>query len=143
MADVGTGRGRAVIKLAQALPNSRFVGHDNFGPTIEMATKNATLAKVSDRVKFEVADVEKGLPEKFDLITLFEVLYDMVDPRAALRGIRRALNPGGMCFVNENDPMEKLEDNKGSLGALNYATSIFYSMTTSLANGGEGWEPLV
>ena len=139
VADVGAGRGRAVIKLAQAFPNSRFVGYDNFGPTIEMATKNAIRANVSDRVKFEMADVEKGLPEKYDLITLFDVLHDMVDPRAALRRIRGALNPGGICFVNENDPMEKLEDNRGSLGALNYATSIFYCMTTSLANGGEGW----
>jgi len=139
VADVGTGRGRAVIKLAQAFPNSKFVGYDNFAPTIERATENANRANVSDRVTFKQADVEKGLPEKYDLITMFDVLHDMVDPRATLRGIRKALNPGGICFVNENDPKEKLEDNKGSLGALNYATSIFYCMTTSLANGGEGW----
>jgi len=31
VADVGCGRGRAVIKLAQAFPNSRYVGYDVLG----------------------------------------------------------------------------------------------------------------
>jgi tRNA G46 methylase TrmB len=31
VADVGCGRGHALIKLAQAFPRSRYVGYDNFG----------------------------------------------------------------------------------------------------------------
>src|SRR5205823_5570997 len=41
LADVGCGHGRAVIKLAQAYPRSRFVGYDAFGPSITRATANA------------------------------------------------------------------------------------------------------
>ncbi len=41
VADVGCGRGRALIKLAQAFPNSRYVGYDVFGPSIERASANA------------------------------------------------------------------------------------------------------
>jgi hypothetical protein len=33
LADVGCGRGRALIKLAQAFPESRFVGYEIHGPT--------------------------------------------------------------------------------------------------------------
>ena len=37
VADVGCGRGRAIIKLAQAFLNSKFVGYDIFEPAIEHA----------------------------------------------------------------------------------------------------------
>jgi tRNA G46 methylase TrmB len=63
VADVGCGRGRALIKLAQAFPRSRYVGYDNFGPTVQRATANARKADVSDRVRFEEHDVSKGLPK--------------------------------------------------------------------------------
>ena len=34
VADIGCGRGKALIKLAQAFPRSRYVGYDIFEPTI-------------------------------------------------------------------------------------------------------------
>ena len=37
VADVGCGRGRALIKLAQAFTESRYIGFDIFPPTIERA----------------------------------------------------------------------------------------------------------
>jgi hypothetical protein len=51
VADGGCGRGRALIKLAQAFPRSRYSGYDVFGPTIERATANARVAEVTDRVR--------------------------------------------------------------------------------------------
>jgi hypothetical protein len=53
VADVGCGRGRALVKLAEAFPRSRFVGYDAFAPTIARATENAASAGVSERVRFE------------------------------------------------------------------------------------------
>ena len=49
VADVGCGRGRGLIKLAQAFSRSRYIGYDNFGPTVARATANAREAGVSDR----------------------------------------------------------------------------------------------
>src|SRR5262249_25547952 len=80
VADVGCGRGRGLIKLAQAFPRSLYVGYDNFGPTVARATANAREAGVSDRVHFEERDVSKGLPAQFDVITTFDVVHDAVDP---------------------------------------------------------------
>jgi tRNA G46 methylase TrmB len=37
VADVGCGRGRALVRLAEAFPNSRFVGDDVFSPNVEAA----------------------------------------------------------------------------------------------------------
>lgn len=137
-ADVGCGRGKALIKLAQTFPNSMFVGYDIHEPSLDAARKNAKIAGVSERVTFVEADVAKGLPECYDLITTFDVIHDMVDPRGALRAIRKALKPDGTYLLLEINSKDKLEENFGPKGALFYGMSIMYCMTTSLAHGGEG-----
>jgi len=82
--------------------------------------------------------VIEGLPEQYDLITTFDVIHDMVNPRAALRAIRDALRPNGTYLLLDINVKDKLEENKGPLGALLQGLSIFYCMTVSLAHGGEG-----
>src|SRR6266436_8979207 len=62
VADVGCGQGKALIKLAQTYPQSRYVGYDSFAPSIEQAKANAEAAGVADRVRFEQRDVSPGLP---------------------------------------------------------------------------------
>jgi len=115
---VGCGRGRGLIKLAQAFPKSRYVGYDSFGPTIDRAAGNASRSGVEDRVRFRHHDVIEGLPEQYDLITTFDVIHDMVNPRAALRAIRDALRPNGTYLLLDINVKDKLEENKGPLGAL-------------------------
>jgi hypothetical protein len=46
--DVGCGRGRALIRLAQAFPRARYVGYDNYAPTIDLASERAKAAGVGD-----------------------------------------------------------------------------------------------
>jgi SAM-dependent methyltransferase len=138
LADVGCGRGRALIKLAQAFPRSRYVGFDNFGPTIARATANAREAGVSERVRFEERDVSKGLPAQFDVITTFDVVHDAVDPLQLLKSIRKALRPGGVYVCLDINCSDKLEENTNPLGAMFHGVSVFYCMTTSLANKGAG-----
>ena len=138
VADVGCGRGRALIKLAQAFPRSRYVGYDNFGPTVARATANAREAGVSDRVRFEERDVSKGLPGQFDVITTFDVVHDAVDPLQLLQSIRRALRAGGIYVCLDINCSGKLEENANPLGAMFHGVSVFYCMTTSLANHGAG-----
>jgi len=138
VADVGCGRGRGLIKLAQAFPRSRYIGYDNFGPTVARATANARDAGVSDRVRFEERDVSKGLPAQFDVITTFDVVHDAVDPLGLLQSIRKALRPGGVYVCLDINCSDKLEQNRNPLGAMFHGVSVFYCMTTSLANGGAG-----
>jgi SAM-dependent methyltransferase len=138
VADVGCGRGRALIKLAQAYPRARYVGYDAFGPTIERATANAHAAGVGDRVRFQQLDVVKGLPASYDVITTFDVVHDAVDPRGLLRAIRQALRPDGVYVCLDINCSEKLEENHGPLGAMFHGFSVLYCMTTSLAGGGMG-----
>ena len=138
VADVGCGRGKALIKLAQAFPRSHYVGYDSFEPTIEEATRNAQTAGVADRVRFEQRDVAAGLPEHYDVITTFDVVHDAVDPHGLLRAIRQALRPDGRYVCLEINCAEHLEGNAGPLGSLFYGFSVLYCMTTSLSGHGEG-----
>jgi 2-polyprenyl-3-methyl-5-hydroxy-6-metoxy-1,4-benzoquinol methylase len=138
VADVGTGRGWAPIRLAEAFPRSRYVGYDVFEPTIARARKNAEEAGVADRVRFEQLDASKGIPDKYDIITTFDVVHDAADPRSLLRTIREALEPDGTFVCLDINCSERLEENAGPLGAYFHGASIMYCMTTSLANDGEG-----
>lgn len=138
VADVGGGQGRALIKLAQSYPQSRYVGYDVFAPTIATATASAQAAGVADRVRFEQRDVSEGLPEQYDVITTFDVVHDAVDPRQLLRVIREGLRPGGRYVCMEINSSDRLEENVGLVGSLFYGVSVLYCMTTSLAHHGEG-----
>jgi 2-polyprenyl-3-methyl-5-hydroxy-6-metoxy-1,4-benzoquinol methylase len=138
VADVGCGSGRALITLAKAFPNSRFVGYDLFAPAITQAIANASSAGVGDRVRFEQRNAVEGLPEQYDLITTFDVIHDIVNPEAVLKGFRQALKPDGAYLLLEIRCSDKLEENAGPIGAILYGTSVMYCTPTSLANGGEG-----
>lgn len=138
VADVGCGRGRALVKLAETFPNSRYVGYDIFGPSIERASKNAAQAGVSDRVSFRQLDASQGLPQQHDVITTFDVVHDAADPLRLLRAIRDGLNPSGIYVCLDINCSHKLEENIGPLGALFHGFSVLYCMTTSLGAGGVG-----
>lgn len=138
VADIGCGGGRALITLAKAFPNSRFVGYDMFQPAIERATQNAAAAGVADRVRFENRDAIAGLTDQYDLITTFDVVHDLVDPLRVLQAIRQALAPGGTYLLLEMNGSDNLEENAGPIGTILYGTSVMYCTPTSLANGGDG-----
>jgi len=138
LADVGCGHGRALINLARAYPRSRFTGYDLFPRAVEKARQRAGAAGVADRVRFEVLDASAGLPERFDVITTFDVVHDAARPLELLRSIRTALRPGGAYLCLEINSSHRLEENAGPVGALLYGFSVLLCMTTSLAADGAG-----
>lgn len=138
VADVGCGRGLAVIRLAQAYPRSRFVGYDQHAGDIARATEAARKAGVADRVRFATLDANSGLPGSFDVVCTFDVLHDAVDPAGILRAVHTALAPGGRYVCVDIDCQERPEDNVGPLATIKYAFSVNYCLTVSLAEGGAG-----
>jgi SAM-dependent methyltransferase len=138
VADIGCGRGRVLVILAKAFPESRYVGYDVFAPNVAAATARAEAAGVGDRVRFQAVDGASDLPEQFDLITTFDVVHDAADPPGLLSVIRRALRAGGRYVCMDVNCADKLEDNTGPMDTLRYGVSLLYCMTTSLGNGGAG-----
>ena len=137
-ADVGSGAGRAVIRLAELFPASAFVGYDAFPAQVERARRAAEEAGLGDRVRFEVADASQGLPEKFDVISTFDVVHDAADPAGLVAGIRRSLADDGSYLMLEINCADDPADNTGPVASVMYGFSVLYCMTTSLAQGGAG-----
>ena len=137
-ADVGCGSGRALVKLAHAFPRSRFVGYDAFPLQVERARTRLRDEGLSDRVGVEVADASEDLPQRYDVISTFDVIHDAVDPLGLLRGIRRSLAADGIYICLDTNCADRHEDNSGPVASMLYGVSLFYCMTTSLANGGAG-----
>jgi 2-polyprenyl-3-methyl-5-hydroxy-6-metoxy-1,4-benzoquinol methylase len=138
VADIGSGYGQALIKLATTYPRSRFTGYEVLASSVERASAAAVAAGVAHRVQFVKADVNEGLPEKYDVITTFDVVHDAVDPSGLLKAIRAALKPDGIYVCLEINCQPRLEDNIGPLGALLLSCSVMFCLTVSLARDGEG-----
>ncbi|HEY1276799.1 MAG TPA: methyltransferase domain-containing protein [Thermoleophilaceae bacterium] len=137
-ADVGCGAGLALIRLSEAFPRSKFVGYDRFEGQLELARRAAAEAGVSDRVRFELLDASAGIPERFDVVSTFDVVHDAADPDGLVASVRGALADDGIYVVLEMNSADDPAENVGPVAALLYGVSILYCMTTSLAEGGHG-----
>ena len=138
VAEVGCGAGQCIVPLAEAYPSSRFFGCDIDPSSIERARDKASRAGVGGRVTFELVAAEALPVNRFDLAMAFNCIHDMAHPEAALRGIRKALKPGGIVLWSEADASDRLEENIGVRGRTLYGASTMHCMTVSLATGGEG-----
>jgi SAM-dependent methyltransferase len=138
VAEVGCGSGQCIVPLALAYPRSRFFGYDIDPTSIERAKDKASRAGIERRVTFELVAAEALPDNRFDLGMAFNCIHDMAHPRAALRGIRKALKPGGVMLWSEADASDRLEENIGVRGRTLYGASTMHCMTVSLASGGEG-----
>lgn len=139
-ADVGCGRGQALLVLARAYPASRFTGFDNHPGAVAYANQRAAELGLSTRLHYE-ARASDALPQThgFDLIMTCDSLHDMHSPEACARSIAGALRPGGTWFCIEPRLDDRLENNIGPIGRLFYSVSTLQCMTCSLATGGAGY----
>ena len=133
VADVGCGHGASTILMAQAFPNSAFVGSDYHAESIETARRRAADAGVADRVRFEVAPANGFTGDGFDLVTMFDCLHDMGDPVGAARHVRSALDKDGTWMVVEPMAGDHVEDNLNPVGRAYYGFSTLLCTPASLS----------
>jgi 2-polyprenyl-3-methyl-5-hydroxy-6-metoxy-1,4-benzoquinol methylase len=136
VADVGAGLGVATVLLAQAYPNSTFVGFDAHLESIQAARASAAEAGVEDRVRFELASATNFHGTGYDLIACFDSLHDMGDPAAAAAHIRSALAPDGTLMVVEPQAGDAVAENLHPLGRINYGFSTLVCTPGSLSQEG-------
>src|SRR3954454_9085561 len=123
VADIGCGHGISTVLMAQAYPNSTFVGSDYHEASIEAARRGAERAHVEDRVSFEVAGAKAFGGGPFDLVCVFDALHDMGDPVGAARHVPSRLADDGTWMVVEPMAADRLEDNLNPVGRVYYAGS--------------------
>jgi SAM-dependent methyltransferase len=133
VADVGCGHGSSTILMAQAFPNSTFVGSDYHQESIETARRRAHEAGVADRVRFAVEPAAAYGGRDYDLVTMFDCLHDMGDPVGAACHVRSTLKPDGTWMVVEPHAGDQVEENLNPVGRVYYAFSTLLCTPASLS----------
>ncbi|MFD8691186.1 class I SAM-dependent methyltransferase [Streptomyces sp. NPDC059651] len=135
--DIGTGHGHAVNVLARAFPASRFQGLDMSEEGIAAARAEAASLGLANTA-FDIGDCSE-VSGSYDLITAFDVIHDLARPARALAAVAAALAPDGVFLMGDIAASSRLEENiDHPLGPALYTFSVFYCMSVSLGEGGEG-----
>ncbi|GAA4680549.1 methyltransferase domain-containing protein [Pseudonocardia yuanmonensis] len=136
--DVGCGSGQVARLVADAFPASTVTGVDVVPEAIAAA---AAAGGERTNLHYRVADAADldGAPGSIDVVLAVDVVHDLADPAAALRGIRRLLAPGGLFVMVDISYTGHLPALAGDPGATSaFGISVLHCLPVSLAGGGAG-----
>lgn len=138
VADVGCGHGVSTMLMAEAFPNSTFMGFDSHDNSIKRGQKMADDHGLRN-VRFETADAAGFPGEGYDFVAMFDCLHDLGDPIGAARRVRQSLASDGTFLVVEPLAGDRLEENLHPVGSLYYSVSTMVCVPASLSqNVGAG-----
>lgn len=141
--DVGCAEGEAVLLMAQAFPNSRFMGMD-IDPEALTTARNKVAAAGCDNATFSLVDVAKakdggGWHGAFDYMIALDAIHDQTHPMQALESIQVMLRQGGrfsmVDIAAESDLSSNLEH---PMAPFLYMVSLMHCMPVGLYDGGAG-----
>lgn len=140
--DVGCGKGRALLAMAERFPSSHFTGYDLCEEPIAWARAQAE-ARGLRNIEFVQRDLthfhEDAPAAEFEFITAFDAVHDQARPDNLLAGIRRALRPGGTFLMQEIGASSNVAENRDHpIAPMLYTVSCMHCMTVSLSQGGLG-----
>jgi 2-polyprenyl-3-methyl-5-hydroxy-6-metoxy-1,4-benzoquinol methylase len=135
VADIGCGHGESTITMAQAYPNSTFVGYDYHEGSIKAARERAA-ADVADQVGFEVARAKEYDGGEYDVVTTFDCLHDMGDPVGVATHVRETLADDGTWMIVEKIAGDRIEENLHPRGRMLYGFSTLLCTPNALDQGG-------
>ena len=127
--------GASTVLLAQAFPESEFIGYDYHSPSIDIARKRAAEAALNN-ARFEVADATGYKEKDFDLIAFFDCLHDMDDPVGAARHARKPSSPTAIACSLSPSQATALKTTSTPVGRVYYGASSLICVPVSLARKG-------
>jgi SAM-dependent methyltransferase len=133
VADVGCGHGASTIIMAEAFPNSEFVGFDYHDASIKRAREAAGAAGLGDRISFAVASAKDFPGHDYDLVCVFDCLHDMGDPAGASAHIHDSLAGDGTWMIVEPFAGDSVAENLNPIGRVFYGASTVICTPASLA----------
>jgi ubiquinone/menaquinone biosynthesis C-methylase UbiE len=141
--DLGCAEGVAVMIMAQAFPQSRFIGIDLSAQAIKTAQSEA-LRRHMENVAFYIMDAatlmqKKDWKESVDYVTAFDAIHDQTRPLDALRGVYHILAPNGTFSMVDIAAESHLFDNQNHpMGPFLYTVSLMHCLPVGLVDGGSG-----
>ncbi|SIN99066.1 methyltransferase domain-containing protein [Halodesulfovibrio marinisediminis] len=138
--DIGCADGLVLQLMAEAFPNSTFMGFDIAEESIEKAQKRAAemgLKNIQFKVQDAAAEVVEA--EQFDYIMAFDAIHDQTRPFEALRNIQLMLKSGGVFSMIDIAASSSVAKNKNHpMGAFLYTVSLMHCMPVGLVENGMG-----
>ena len=134
VADVGCGAGTATVAMAEAFPNSTFVGYDTSRHALDRASANCTHS-AAPNVRVANPEEEPLAAGAFDFVTTFDVVHDTPHPDRLIAAIYDALKPDGAWLCADINSFPTFEENLAehpNAGML-YGFSVLVCMSASLS----------
>src|SRR5262249_35901294 len=94
-------------------------------PSIEQANAHAVAHGLTGRVRFETARAKEISEGDFDLITMFDCLHDMGDPRGCAAHVRSLLKQDGTWMI-----VEPIADDDPAGNLASPVTRLYYNGST-------------
>lgn len=133
VADLGCGDGWAAIGVAEAYPAVHVDGFDADRDSIEAARRNAAERGLAGRVSFHLADLRQDRREgTYDLQLAIEMIHDLSDPVAVLRGMRERRAPGGAVLVIDEKAQETFQAPADETERFFYAASVLHCLPVGM-----------
>ena len=133
VADIGCGHGASTILMAEAFPNSTFIGSDGHAESVRTARQRAQQSTAESRTRFETANADAFTGGPYDVVTMFDCLHDMGDPVGAARHVREVIAEDGTWMIVEPAAGDHVEDNLNPVGRMLYGFSTLLCTPSSLA----------
>lgn len=141
--DIGCGEGVAVLLMARAFPQSRFVGIDIDWEALAVARK-AAIRLALNNVEFILRDAAEAGQDQhwrasFDYVTAFDAIHDQQQPLQVLRMIRELLADGGRFSMIDIAAHSAHSANlEHPLGPFLYTVSLMHCLPVGMSGGGAG-----
>jgi SAM-dependent methyltransferase len=132
VADVGCGHGASTALMAEAFPNSTFVGFDYHDASITRARELCREAGVAANTSFVVAGAKEYPGRDYDLVCMFDCLHDMGDPAGASAHVLETLKADGTWLIVEPMAGDRVQDNLNPVGRVFYGASTLVCCPASL-----------
>ncbi len=135
VADMGCGAGGALLLMAGAFPNSRFLGYDISRFALGRAEEKRLEADAAN-VSFHDPRAEP-LPAdgSVGFITTFDCIHDMTHPFEIMQMLRRAITPDGtwlLVDIKAHDTFA-LNASENPMASLMYGISVLSCMSSAMS----------
>lgn len=117
-----------VTTLAKQHPQGKFYGYEISDAALSLALNNVRAARLSNAYVCDARTTSlAAVPDKFDVVTTFDVLHDAANPADLMRQVKLALKPDGVWLLGDIQSLDTVRENIKMDGA-----SVLFAFSTCL-----------
>lgn len=134
--DIGCGAGGAVLLMAEAFPNSTFVGYDISQHALQRAEERRAEAGLENARFVDPRREPMPTDGSVDFVSTIDCIHDMTHPQEMMAAIRSAIADDGVWLLVDIKARDTFAENveKNPVAALMYGISVLSCMSSALSH---------